>query len=77
MIIKLVLEKAYDILSWGFIEETLLDASLPMKTISAIMHLITGGSCRLIWNMESTDSIKPSRGFAKVTYCCHMSSCST
>lgn len=62
VIIKIDLEKAYDIMEWAFVEETLVDAGVPSKIVYAIMQLLAKGSCRLIWNGEATDSFKPSRG---------------
>lgn len=62
MILKLDLEKAYDRMEWRFIEETLRDASLPTMMISTIMGLLQKSSCRLLWNGELTDQIRPTRG---------------
>lgn len=62
IIIKLDLEKAYDRLEWNFIESTLHDAALPSKLVSAIMRMVTTGSCRLIWNGKKTNVTKPTRG---------------
>lgn len=62
MIIKLDLEKAYDKLGWPFIEDTLVDAGLPRTLINLIMHCISGGTCRLLWNKELTEPFQPSRG---------------
>lgn len=61
-IIKIDLEKAYDRLKGSFIEETLVDARLPSNIIKDIMRIISGGSCKLLWNGELTDEIKLSRG---------------
>lgn len=60
--IKLDMEKTYDRMEWAFVEENLRDASLPKKMISVIMKLIKKSSCRLFWNGEATDIIRPSRG---------------
>lgn len=61
-IIKVVLDKAYDRMEWGFVDQTLEDAGLPVKLRDVIMQSISHGSCRLIWNGETTEIIKPSRG---------------
>lgn len=42
-----------------FIEDTSRDALIPDKMIMSILHRI---SCRLLWNGESIDAIKPARG---------------
>lgn len=41
MVIKVDMEKAYDRMSWAFIEETLRDTNLPEYLIAAIMHIIS------------------------------------
>lgn len=61
-IIKLDLDKAYNRLEWSFIDESLRDAALPEELISLIMRMVSTGACRLIWNAEKTDMIKPTRG---------------
>lgn len=62
IIIKFDLDKAYDRMERKYIEETLNDAAIPLMTASVTMRLITSGSCRLLWNREFTNSIRPSRG---------------
>lgn len=59
MVIKLDLEKEYDRLEWSFITETLLDVGLPGDLT---LNCIRGQACRLLWNCEITDHIRPSRG---------------
>lgn len=60
--IELDLEKAYNRLEWDFLEETLRDAGLPERLVAVIMRIVPSGSCRLLWNGEITDEIRPSRG---------------
>lgn len=62
VILKVDLKKAYDRLEWSFIEDTLVDAGMPNKLVDIIMRLVSGGSCKLLWNGEITDEIKISRG---------------
>lgn len=62
IILKLDMEKAYDMMEWGFIEETLCDVNLLPSLVTMIMSLIRKSTCRLIWNGEATESIKPLRG---------------
>lgn len=61
-VFKFDLEKAYDKMSWPFIEESLKDADLPNKMIYAIMGIIRDIKCQLLWNGEITELIKPIRG---------------
>lgn len=60
--IKMDLEKTYDRLEWKFIEETLIDASIPDNLIGVTMEMLRRSSCRLMWNGEATEAIKPTRG---------------
>lgn len=62
MVIKIDMEKAYDRISWDFLEETLRDAAIPEHLISVIMHITSTSKCRLLWNGEATDYIQPTRG---------------
>lgn len=62
MVVKLDLKKAYDRLEWRFIEETLIDVSIPPMLVAVIMGILHRSSCRLLWNGESTESFNPSRG---------------
>lgn len=62
VVIKVKLEKSYDRLEWSFIASTLKDAGMPSKLIYVIMRLISSETCRLLWNGEITDVIKPIGG---------------
>lgn len=62
MVIKLYVENAYDRMDWSYIEDTLKDASSPNKMIEAIMGIILKSKCRLLWNGEVTEYIKPTKG---------------
>ena len=62
MAIKVDLEKAYDMLRWEFIHETLIDVRLPSDLINVTMRCISSPSMQLLWNGEHTDSFLPSRG---------------
>lgn len=59
--LKLDLEKAYDRLDWNFVEETLLNASIPYRVVRAIMRILQGSSCRELWNGESTEAFMSTR----------------
>lgn len=58
MIIKIVLDKAYDGLEWEFIKSTLEDVGLPRMMIKVTMECITNGSFCLLWNKELTDPMR-------------------
>ena len=62
MAIKVDLEKEYDRLNWGFIEDTLKDVGIPIKMLSVIMRCISSSSMRLLWNGQPTEEFVPSRG---------------
>src|SRR4051812_3450661 len=62
MAIKIDLEKAYDRISWNFLQETLLQASLPTKLVDLIMHCVTSSSTQILWNGELTEPFRPTRG---------------
>lgn len=65
MALKLDLAKAYDRLEWAFIQDTMVDAGLPLQLGDVIMKCITCGYCRVLWNGEATDPIYPSWGLLK------------
>lgn len=50
MIVKIYLEKAYDMMEWSFVEETLRDIALPTKIINVLMSLFHNSSCKLLFN---------------------------
>lgn len=61
MAIKVDLEKAYDRLSWEFINDTLCEARIPPDLIQVIMACITSIKIGVLWNGEVTDEFLPSR----------------
>lgn len=60
--IKMDLEKAYDRLEWCFIEEMLVNASIPINLVEVIMGMLKWSTCKLIYTGEATKAIKPTRG---------------
>ncbi|XP_031124258.1 uncharacterized protein LOC116026974 [Ipomoea triloba] len=62
MAIKLDLEKAYDRLSWDFIEMVLRDTSFSDQWTRLIMHCIRTPCMSIIWNGERLQSFRPQRG---------------
>ena len=63
MAIKVDLEKAYDMLKWEFIWDTLQDDGFPIDVANLVMNCITSSSMQVLWNGESTSKFFPSRGF--------------
>lgn len=62
MILKLELKKVYDKLEWRFVDEMLVDASIPIKLIWVVMCMLQSSLCKLLWNGEEIESFKPTRG---------------
>lgn len=62
MILKIDLEKAYDLMSWSFVEEILKDPAFPIKVVEVIMNMLRQSSSRLLWNGEMTEQISHTRG---------------
>ena len=62
MACKIDLTKAYDMLRWDFIHETLVDVGFPELVVSVIMNCITTPSMEILWNGDRTSSFIPSRG---------------
>lgn len=58
----LKVEKAYDKLSWKFIESTLEEFAFPHTIVSLIMSCLRSASTSVIWNGSLCDSFRPSRG---------------
>lgn len=62
MTLKIDLEKAYDRLSWKFIEDTLKEAGFNDDWMRNIMSCITTTWLGVLWNGEQLEWIKPSSG---------------
>lgn len=58
MIVKIDLDKAYDMLEWSFVEGTVRDIALPEKIIDVIMSLLHRSSFKILFNGEITERIK-------------------
>ncbi|KAL6567965.1 hypothetical protein OROGR_001633 [Orobanche gracilis] len=56
------MEKAYDCVSWNFLEETLVLFGFSPTTIRLIMFCVTSASTRILWNGEPIEPIAHSRG---------------
>lgn len=61
MMLKIDLEKAYDMLSWSFIEDTMNLVGIPQNFVKLVMYCVTTPEIRLIWNNEVSEAFKPSR----------------
>lgn len=62
MTIKIDLEKAYDMLKWSFIRDTLLLFNIPAYLINVIMSCITFSSVAVLLNGGVLEQFKPSLG---------------
>ncbi|GKA76430.1 reverse transcriptase [Tanacetum coccineum] len=62
MAIKIDLAKAYDRLQWDFIRDTLFETKIPPLLVEIIMLCVTTPSMKILWNGETTEEFRPSRG---------------
>ncbi|CAA7016118.1 unnamed protein product [Microthlaspi erraticum] len=62
MLLKLDLEKAYDIIRWDFLEDTLIAAGLSADWVRWILQCVAGLSMHVLWNGEKTRAFQPARG---------------
>lgn len=60
--IKVDLEKAYDRISWKFLEETLDLIGIPVNLKNVIMDCVTLATMQVLWNEEPTTEFKIRRG---------------
>lgn len=62
MAIKLDLEKAYDRLSWDFIDASFQATGVPQFLRKVIISTITSSTMQIMWNRVPTEKFKPNRG---------------
>lgn len=62
MVIKLDLHKAYDIVSWSFLERVLEAFGFPKKLTDLILSGIRDSDISILWNGEKLPPFKPKRG---------------
>ncbi|KAH1066052.1 hypothetical protein J1N35_031039 [Gossypium stocksii] len=62
MAINLDLEKAYDRISWDFIDVTLVADGVLEFLRKVIMSVISSSSIQILWNRVPSQSFKPARG---------------
>nr|XP_025639110.1 uncharacterized protein LOC112734118 [Arachis hypogaea] len=59
---KIDLEKAYDRVSWEFLEQSLLMFGFSGTIVSVIMKCVKSSSLSLMWNSNRLDGFQPKRG---------------
>ena len=62
IILKIDFEKAYDRVSWSFLEHTLVGRGFPQKWISWVMQTVKGGQVCVNVNGERSPYFKTFRG---------------
>lgn len=62
MAIKVDLEKAYDRISWRFLEQVLNEAGYPHEMVLRIMKCVNTTSTNVLWHGEKLEGFVPSRG---------------
>ncbi|XP_050222138.1 uncharacterized protein LOC126672232 [Mercurialis annua] len=62
MAIKIDLEKAYDKISWHFLQETLVLAGVPENITKVIMQCVTTTTLSIMWNGAPLPAFHPSCG---------------
>ncbi|GMI71400.1 hypothetical protein HRI_000809300 [Hibiscus trionum] len=62
MAIKVYLEKAFDRLHWGFIEDSLIGTSFPMGLRRIIMECVKTSIIQVQWKCALSHSFQPERG---------------
>ncbi|XP_061363867.1 uncharacterized protein LOC133307381 [Gastrolobium bilobum] len=61
MAVKVDLEKAYDRVSWSFLEETLVLIGMASSLVELIMACVTTSSINILWNGSPTEEFSPVR----------------
>lgn len=62
MIIKIDLEKAYDLMEWSFMRNVLLSLNFHMDTMELILSCISTTFVSLLLNGEQLEEFQPLRG---------------
>lgn len=65
MVLKVDLQKAYDNVSWSFLNEVLLFYEFPTQLISLIIFCVTHIDLSILWNGEALPSFRPQQGLRK------------
>lgn len=62
MVLKIDLEKAYDKISWEFLQDTLLEARITQGLVRVIMNCASTASFKVLWNRATTKAFQSSCG---------------
>lgn len=62
MAIKVDLEKAYDRISWEYMEHVLLDLQCPLDMVERIMGCVRTNTTNILWNGDKLEAFHTSRG---------------
>lgn len=62
MVVKIDLEKAYDRVSWPFLEHVLHAVGFDDSMVRLIMFIVTTAKMSIVWNGKRLDTFQPSRG---------------
>ncbi|GKU90588.1 hypothetical protein SLEP1_g4569 [Rubroshorea leprosula] len=62
IILKIDLHKAFDSVSWGFLEKVLLDFNIPPTLVKLIMFCVNSVKLSVLWNGEPLPYFEPQRG---------------
>jgi len=62
VVLKLDYEKAYDRVSWSFLEDMLVSRDFDEKWVMWVMKLVRGGSLCIRINEENSSYFKPGKG---------------
>lgn len=57
MAVKVDLAKAYDCLSWTFLQDTLQKTGIPSRLIDIIVQLSKSGDTTILWNGRKTEAL--------------------
>jgi hypothetical protein len=62
MVFKIDLEKAYDNVSWDFLQACLTQNGFPPVTVKLIMYCVTSSSLSILWNGRRLSNFTPTTG---------------
>lgn len=58
MIVKVDLQKAYDCVSWSFLETTLIEFGFPTRIINLILYSLRESEISILWNGGATPIVQ-------------------
>ena len=62
MLLNIDLKKAYVLISWSFIKDTVIKADFPSDWVKSVMHCIETVRMSVSWNENFLEGFKPTRG---------------